>query len=134
VVKIDLLRDGAWLVPSIRETHPLLRTANREERRGRLKRAIEALNQYLQSCPKDLIAMNHMGDLYLRLNRTGAAIEQFARVARFLADDGFYAKAIAVWKKVLRNDPSMLEAYTALSDLYAKQGLVAQPGDHAFND
>ena len=55
-----------------------------------------------------------------------AANEQYIKVARYFAEDGSFLKAIAVWKKVLRNDPSLLEGIVALGDLYARQGLVAE--------
>ncbi len=129
MVKIDLLRaerSRPWPVPSLRETHPLLRKANTEEQCGRPEKAIEALKQYVQSCPEDPVALNHLGDLYLRLNNTGAANGQFVKVARHYADDGFCLKAIAVWKKVLRNDPSMLDGARELGELYARQGRVAE--------
>jgi len=104
----------------------LKRDADAAEKAGRFDKAIEALKQIVQENPRDWNTVNRIGDLYAKLNNLKAANEQYVKVARYFADDGFYLKAIAVWKKVLRNDPSMLEGNVALGDLYARQGLVAE--------
>ena len=104
----------------------LRQDADAAERQGRLDKAIELLRQIVQDNPRDWNTVNRVGDLYGKLNNPKAANEQYVKVARYFADDGFYLKAIAVWKKVLRNDPSMLEGHMSLGDLYARQGLVAE--------
>jgi tetratricopeptide (TPR) repeat protein len=106
----------------------LKRDADAAEKKGDYAKAVELLKQLVQENPKDWNSVNRIGDDYLKLNPPNlkAANEQYVKVARYYADDGFYLKAIAVWKKVLKNDPSMLEGYLALGDLNARQGLVAE--------
>jgi tetratricopeptide (TPR) repeat protein len=104
----------------------LKRDADAAEKAGRFDKAVDLLKQIVQENPKDWNTTNRIGDLYAKLNNLKAANEQYVKVARYYADDGFYLKAIAVWKKVLRNDPSLLEGNVALGDLYARQGLVAE--------
>ncbi|HSD29953.1 MAG TPA: tetratricopeptide repeat protein, partial [Vicinamibacteria bacterium] len=104
----------------------LKRDADAAEKRGDYARAIDLLKQLVQENPKDWNTVNRIGDLYAKLNNLKAANEQYEKVARYYADDGFYLKAIAVWKKVLRNDPSMLDGSKELGELYARQGLVAE--------
>jgi tetratricopeptide (TPR) repeat protein len=105
----------------------LRQDADAAERSGRFDKAIDYLKQIVQDNPKpDWNTVNRIGDLYAKLNNLKAANDQYVKVARYFADDGFYLKAIAVWKKVLRNDPSLLEGNVALGDLYARQGLVAE--------
>ncbi len=58
-------------------------------------------------------------------NREAAASE-YAKVADFYAKDGFLLKAIAIWKKINKLDPTALEPYLNLADLYAKQGLMME--------
>jgi len=84
------------------------------------------LKLIVQDNPRDWQNVNRIGDLYAKLNKLKEANDQYVKVARYYADDGFFLKAIAVWKKVLRNDPSMLEGSRELGDLYARQGLVAE--------
>ncbi len=104
----------------------LKQDADAAERAGRFDKAIEFLKQIVQENPRDWNNVNKIGDLYIKLNNPKAANDQYVKVARYYGEDGFYLKAIAVWKKVLKNDPSMLEANRELGDLYARQGLMAE--------
>jgi tetratricopeptide (TPR) repeat protein len=89
-------------------------------------KAIDLLKQIVQENPRDANTLNQIGFLYEKLNNVKAANEQYAKVADFYARDGFYLKAIACWKKVLKNDPALTDAHLNLGDLYAKQGLAAE--------
>ncbi|HEX9186711.1 MAG TPA: tetratricopeptide repeat protein, partial [Vicinamibacteria bacterium] len=100
--------------------------ADAAEKAGRFDKAVEVLSQVVKENPRDWNTVNRIGDLYAKLNNLKAANEQYVKVAKYFADDGFYLKAIAVWKKVLRNDPSMIEGNKELGELYARQGLVAE--------
>jgi pilus assembly protein FimV len=104
----------------------LRQDADAAERAGKFDKAIEALKLIVGENPRDWNTVNRIGDLYAKLNNTRAANEQYVKVARYFADDGFYLKAIAVWKKVLRNDAQMFDGQISLGELYAKQGLVAE--------
>jgi tetratricopeptide (TPR) repeat protein len=104
----------------------LKQDADAAEKKGDFARAIELLKLIVQDNPRDWQNVNRIGDLYAKLNKLKEANDQYVKVARYYADDGFFLKAIAVWKKVLRNDPSMLEGSRELGDLYARQGLVAE--------
>jgi len=104
----------------------LKQDADAAEKAGRFDKAIELLKQIVQDNPRDWNTVNRVGDLYAKLNKLKEANEQYVKVARYFADDGFYLKSIAVWKKVLRNDPSLVEGHLSLGDLYARQGLQAE--------
>jgi tetratricopeptide (TPR) repeat protein len=104
----------------------LKRDADAAEKAGKFERAIELLSQIVKENQRDWNTVNRIGDLHAKLNNLKAANEQYVKVARYFADDGFYLKAIAVWKKVLKNDPNLIEGNVALGDLYARQGLVAE--------
>jgi tetratricopeptide (TPR) repeat protein len=104
----------------------LKQDADKEERAGRLEKAVDLLKQIVQENPRDWATINRIGDLYVKANNFKAANEQFAKVADFYARDGFYLKAIAVWKKIQKYDLSLVEAHLNLGDLYGKQGLVAE--------
>src|SRR5882762_2294652 len=82
------------------------------------------LDQALKEYPKDISTLNKVGDLYVRMNRPGESIPYFSRIADFYSKDGFFLKAIAIYKKINKIDPAQLEVYDKLADLYHKQGLV----------
>ncbi len=104
----------------------LKQDADKEERAGRFDKAIALLSKLVAENPRDWATINRIGDLYGKLKNVKAANEQYAKVANFYAKDGFYLKAIAVWKKINRNDPALLEAHLNLGDLYGRQGLAAE--------
>ncbi len=104
----------------------LKQDADAAEKKGDSAKAIDLLKQIVQDNPRDWNTVNRIGDLYAKLNKLKEANEQYVKVARYFADDGFYLKSIAVWKKVLRNDPSLIDGQMALGDLYARQGLQAE--------
>ena len=102
----------------------LKQDADKEEKAGRFDKAIELLRQLVADNPRDWNTINKIGDLYAKLNNVKAANTEYAKVADFYSRDGFYLKAIAVWKKINKNDPTVLEPYLNLADLYTKQGLM----------
>ena len=101
----------------------LIRNAERLVSRGKLNGAIDAYLKVLDDHPDDTSTLNRVGDLFARLNRVDEAIELFQRAAEHFADEGFFVKAIAIYKKILRQDPAQLEAAESLGDLQARQRL-----------
>ena len=57
------------------------------------------------------------------MNRAAESIPFFKRIAEVCSLDGFFLKAIAIYKKINKIDPARLEVYERLADLYTKQGL-----------
>ena len=100
--------------------------ADKEEKAGRLDKAIALHQQLLKLNSRDWNTINKVGDLYARMGKNREASQQYAKVAEFYAEDGFLLKAIAIWKKINRLDASALEPYLKLADLYAKQGLMME--------
>jgi tetratricopeptide (TPR) repeat protein len=100
--------------------------AEKEERAGRFDKAIGFYRQLVDDNPRDWNTIKKIGDLYVRLNKNKEASAEYAKVAEFYSRDGFLLKAIAVWKQINKLDPSTLEPYQNLADLYAKQGLMVE--------
>jgi len=100
--------------------------ADREEKAGRLDKAIAYYRLLLEDNPRDWNTINKIGDLFARMNRVKEASDEYAKVGEFYAKDGFHLKAIAIWKKINKLDATVLEPYLQLADLYAKQGLMME--------
>jgi pilus assembly protein FimV len=100
--------------------------AEKAERSGRVDQAIVCYQQLVEDNPRDWNTWKKIGDLNQRLNKTREAIDAYARVADFLAGDGFHVKAIAMWKMINKLDPAAFDPYLKLADLYAKQGLMME--------
>ncbi len=100
-----------------------LRNAERCIRRGRLQRAIAWYQEMVVDDPADLASLNRIGDLMVRTAQIAKAISIFLDVAGRYVDDGFLAKAMAIYRKILRCDPHQQEARQQLRELYRRRGL-----------
>ncbi len=94
--------------------------------KGKIEPAIKEYERLLEDNPKDVNTLNRIGDLWVRINRNDEAVKVFAKIADHYGKDGFFLKAIAIYKKINKLDPSKLDIYARLADLYAKQGLAME--------
>jgi tetratricopeptide (TPR) repeat protein len=102
----------------------LLQAAEKSLSKGKLDQALKDYLRVLDDNPKDIPTLNKVGDLYVRMNRASDSIPFFTRIADFYSRDGFFLKAIAIYKKINKIDPARLDVYERLADLYHKQGLA----------
>jgi tetratricopeptide (TPR) repeat protein len=102
----------------------LLQAAEKSLSKGKLDQALKDYLRVLDDNPKDIPTLNKVGDLYVRMNRPSDSIPFYTRIADFYSRDGFFLKAIAIYKKINKIDPARLDVYERLADLYHKQGLA----------
>ncbi len=101
----------------------VLAAAEKFVQQGKLQNAIAEYLKVTQEDPKDLTVMNTIGDLYARLGYTKEALQCFKQVGEAYAGDGFFVKAIAIYKKLTKLDPAATGCVLKLAELYAQQGL-----------
>ncbi len=94
--------------------------------RGKIEAAIKEYRKLLTDNPNDASTLNRLGDLYARVDRIDEAVRLFSQIADRYTDDGFFVKAIAIYKKIIKLDPTRLAVYERLAELYHKQGLVPE--------
>jgi tetratricopeptide (TPR) repeat protein len=94
--------------------------------KGKIEPAIKEYERLLDDNPNDVNTLNRIGDLWVRINRNDEAVKVFTKIADHYSKDGFFLKAIAIYKKINKLDPSKLDVYARLADLYAKQGLAME--------
>ncbi|HEY0160944.1 MAG TPA: tetratricopeptide repeat protein [Thermoanaerobaculia bacterium] len=94
--------------------------------KGKIEPAIKEYERLLEDNPNDVNTLNRIGDLWVRINRNDEAVKVFSKIASHYSKDGFFLKAIAIYKKINKLDPSQLDIYAKLADLYAKQGLAME--------
>lgn len=102
----------------------LLKSAEKFIASGKVSPAIDEYLKILKENPKDWNMMIQIGDLYLKINKTADAIQYFQKVADHYNADGFFLKAIAIYKRINKLDPNFTEVCMKLADLYLKQGLT----------
>lgn len=104
----------------------IIQEAEKLAGRGKLDAAIKEYRRALDLVPSDTNTLNRLGDLLVKANRIPEAIEAYEKIAEHFSKDGFFLKAIAIYKKVNRLDPQRVEIYEQLADLYFKQGLAVE--------
>lgn len=104
----------------------IIASAEKLVAKGKIEAAITEYERLLEESPNDVNTLNRIGDLWVRINRTPEAVKVFGRIADHYSKDGFFLKAIAIYKKINKLDPSKLDVYAKLADLYAKQGLAME--------
>jgi tetratricopeptide (TPR) repeat protein len=102
----------------------VLQTANQLAAKGQFDKAITEWKKLLTESPNDGAIHNNIGDLYIKRHATAEAIEAYLLAGTAFHAAGSALKAIAVYKKILKLDPSRYSVYQQLGDLNAERGLV----------
>ncbi len=102
-----------------------LKKAEKLLRQGRLDGAIAEYVRVVEDQPRDWNTINLLGDLYVRAGQAEKAAAQYARIADHFFREGFYPKAAAIYKKILKSTPDDETAQMHLAELSARQGLLA---------
>jgi tetratricopeptide (TPR) repeat protein len=102
-----------------------LKKAEKLLRQGRLDAAIAEYGKVVEDQPRDWNSANALGDLYARAGQVEKAVAQFSRIAEHLASDGFYPKAAALYKKILKLRRDDEDVQLQLAEISALQGLLA---------
>lgn len=102
----------------------VVQTAEKYVSRGKIEPAIREYRKLLAENPNDINTLNRIGDLYARINRIDEAVDFFFQIADRYTAEGFFVKAIAIYKKIIKLDPTRLDVYEKLAELYHRQGLV----------
>jgi tetratricopeptide (TPR) repeat protein len=103
----------------------ILRNAETLARQGKLESAAAEYRRVVDDNPRDWTTANTLGDLYLRLQKTDKAVEQFTRIADHLAAEGFLPRAGALYKKILKLKPDDEQALVQMAEIARGQGLIA---------
>jgi len=93
---------------------------------GKVTQAIAEYLAILKHEPKDQVTLMTIGDLYVRQGETFQALEYFERLAKIFLNDGFVAKAIAIYKKIAKLAPEETRPVERLAELYVQQGVLSE--------
>lgn len=92
--------------------------------KGQLDKAIREYQRLVEDDPKDVRTLLKIGDLQTRSGEHVAATETYGQVAEFYSEQGFFLKAVAVYKQILRLDTGLVDVNLRLADLYFQLGLM----------
>ena len=99
--------------------------ARKYQSRGQYDKAIAQYQKLVAADKRDVRSLLKIGDLQVRAGNRGEAIGTYEQVANHYAAQGFFLKAIAVYKQILKLDPSRLDAQVRLGEMYEQLQLVS---------
>lgn len=99
--------------------------ARRYVEKGQLDKAIKEYNRVVKEDPKDVRVWLKIGDLHAKKGAKAEAVDTYSKVAKFYSEQGFYLKAVAVYKQILKLDPRLIEVNLKLAELYRQLGLMS---------
>jgi tetratricopeptide (TPR) repeat protein len=102
-----------------------LKKAEKLLRQGRLDAAIAEYLRVVEDQPRDWNTANTLGDLYVRAGQPQSAVAQYSRIADHFMREGFFPKAAALYKKILKIVPDDEGAQLQLGEISVRQGLLA---------
>jgi tetratricopeptide (TPR) repeat protein len=104
--------------------------ARKARDKGQIDKAIKEYLKIVREDPKDVRVWLKIGDLYAKKSAKTEATETYLRVAKFYSEQGFYLKAVAVYKQILKLDPRLVEVNLKLAELYRQLGLLSDAMQH----
>ncbi|HEU5153869.1 MAG TPA: tetratricopeptide repeat protein, partial [Gemmatimonadales bacterium] len=110
----------------------LKETARKFEQKEEWRRAIDVYQQAIREFEAghdpapDLAIYNRVGDLHLKANEPGAAVQAYEKAAELYKEQGFYNNAIALCGKILRVNPGRIQTYLTLAHLHARKNVVIE--------
>ncbi|HEX5819971.1 MAG TPA: tetratricopeptide repeat protein [Gemmatimonadales bacterium] len=111
-------------------------TARKYEQKEDWRRAIDvylkAIHEFESGKDQhpDLSLYNRVGDLYMKVNDTAAAVRSYERAADLYTEQGFLNNAIALCGKILRVTPSRTQIYFKLAQIHARKNMVVDAKRH----
>lgn len=86
---------------------------------AQLQAAFDEIRHALRANPQDERQLQKLGELQLRMGLKNGAIDAYLLACQSYCDDGFYQKAVGVYKQALRVDNKRYDILEMLGDAYA---------------
>ncbi|MFL5312572.1 MAG: tetratricopeptide repeat protein, partial [Myxococcales bacterium] len=91
--------------------------------KGQFEKAVKEYQRVLEVDPDDVRVLQKLAELYQKMKKQSEAADCFEKVARTYAAQGFYLKAVALYKQVLKV-VERVEVNVRLAELYQQLGLI----------
>ncbi len=106
------------------DKNKITQTATKFVQKGQFDKAIKEYQRILDEDPRDIRVLLKIGELYQKRGDNKEAAATLLRVAEAYSADGFFLKAAAVFKQVLKLNPALLDVNLKLAELYQQLGLM----------
>lgn len=102
----------------------IFEAAGKLSARGQFDKAAKEYQRILEEDPKDVRALQKLAEIHQRAGRTQDAVALLLRVAESYTEQGFFLKAVAVYKQVLKSAQGRVDVHLRLAQLYQQLGLI----------
>jgi len=126
---IDLAPEGCRKTVAFNKDK-VMEAARKFVDKNQIDKAVKEYLRIVHEDPKDVRVWLKIGDLYAKKGSKQEAIETYLKVARFYHDQGFFLKAVAVYKQILKLDPRLVDVILKLAELYRQLGLMSDAMQH----
>ncbi|MHB8058322.1 MAG: tetratricopeptide repeat protein [Desulfuromonadaceae bacterium] len=110
---------------TISKKDKLIEEAQKFALRGQFDKAAKAYEQILAADPAAISQRQKLAELLIKCGRSDDARKEFEIIGRHFAKNGFYLKAIAVYKQLQKLFPADISLSLTLAELNEKHGLIA---------
>ncbi len=108
------------------DKNKIIEAAGKLVAKGAYDKAIKEYQKILEVDPKDVRILQKMGELYQKKNDNAQAATFIMKVAESYAKDGFFLKAVAQYKQVLKLDPTLIDVNVHLAELHQQLQLMGE--------
>ena len=107
------------------DKNKIIAEATKLVQKGALDKAIATYQKILAEDAKDVRVLLKVGELYQKKGDERLAADAFTRVAETYAEQGFFLKAVAVYKQIVKLAPEDVRVNERLAGLYQQLGLMS---------
>jgi tetratricopeptide (TPR) repeat protein len=104
----------------------VLDSAQKYLAKGQQERAVAEFMKIVEDDPRDVRTWLKIGDLQAKRGARQEACDAYRKVAEQYAVEGFYLKAVAVHKQILRLDPSRLDVQLELAEMHLRLSMKGE--------
>lgn len=102
-----------------------LASAQKHLERGSLEKALSDYQKAAEEDPKDTRVWLKIAEIQIKRNRKEEARDVYLKTAEIYTDQGFFQRAVAVYKNLLKLTPGFVDAHFKLADLFRQLGLLS---------
>jgi tetratricopeptide (TPR) repeat protein len=107
------------------DKNKIIAEATKLVQKGAYDKAIKTYEKVLAEDAKDVRVLLKIGELHQKKGDERAAADAFKRVADTYSEQGFFLKAVAVYKQIVKLDPEEVRVNERLAGLYQQLGLMS---------
>jgi tetratricopeptide (TPR) repeat protein len=107
------------------DKNKIIAEATKLVQKGAYDKAIKTYEKILAEDAKDVRVLLKVGELHQKKGDDRAAADAFKKVADTYSEQGFFLKAVAVYKQIVKLDPDDVRVNERLAGLYQQLGLLS---------